>query len=183
MSQLDGGRGRHEPAVPRIAELPGEQHEHRAEALAARVDQVQRGLGKQGLLGARRIPDDGLDTREALEDVRLDGGIGEVDWYGTGHAGSNSRHTRPGTSEYARYGRRRHTGAGPGGGAMVLRQRTNRWVAALFARLRTGSGMMPRNSVTAAPTATAVPVSTLGTTTAGPSGRGSLKNITTMTRT
>ena len=62
VGQLDRDRSRHEPAVPRIAELRGEQHEHRAEALAARVDQVQGGLGEQGLLGARRLPDDGLDA-------------------------------------------------------------------------------------------------------------------------
>ena len=37
--------------------------------------------------------------------------------------------------------------------------------------------------MTAAPTATALPVSALGTTTAGPSAAGSLKNISTMTRT
>ena len=40
-----------------------------------------------------------------------------------------------------------------------------------------------RTTVTSTPSATAVPVNTLGTTTSGPSGMGSLKNISTITRT
>ena len=61
--------------------------------------------------------------------------------------------------------------------------RTNNWVAAWLARLSTGSGTMPRTIVATAPTATAVPVNRLGTTTSGPSGTGSLKNMSTMMRT
>ena len=80
--------------------------------------------------------------REALEHVRLDGGIGEVDRYGTGHAGSITA-IRPGPPSMPVMAAADTQRAGPGGGAMVLRQRTNRWLAALFARLRTGSGMMP----------------------------------------
>ncbi len=88
MGQLDGGRGRHEPDVLRVAELSGEQHEHRTEALAARIDQMQGSLGEQGFLGTRRFPDDGLNEGKTLADVGFDSVIGKVDRYGTGHAGS-----------------------------------------------------------------------------------------------
>src|ERR1700683_3621743 len=62
-------------------------------------------------------------------------------------------------------------------------QLTNSWLAACEARERTGSGTMPRNTVAATPRPTAVPVKMLGRTTSGPSGTGSLKNISTITRT
>ena len=42
---------------------------------------------------------------------------------------------------------------------------------------------MPNTRVATTPSPTAAPVNTLGTTTSGPSGIGSLKNISTITRT
>ena len=42
---------------------------------------------------------------------------------------------------------------------------------------------MPNTTADSAPTPTAVPVNTEGTATTGPSGTGSLKNISTITRT
>ncbi len=62
-------------------------------------------------------------------------------------------------------------------------QLTNSVLAAWLARLRTGSGTMPSTTVAITPRPTALPVKMLGTTTSGPSGTGSLKNISTITRT
>ena len=62
-------------------------------------------------------------------------------------------------------------------------QRTNMWLAAWFARFSSGPGTKPKTRVVAAPMATAAPVNRPGVTTLGPSGAGSLKNISTMTRT
>ena len=59
-------------------------------------------------------------------------------------------------------------------------QRTN--TPAWPARSRKYCGATPSTSVTATPTPIAVIVSGDGTATVGPSGRGSLKNISTMTR-
>lgn len=64
--------------------------------------------------------------------------------------------------------------------ARAERYRTN--TPAWPARSRKYCGAMPSTSVTATPTAIAVMVSGDGTATVGPSGRGSLKNISTMTR-
>ena len=62
-------------------------------------------------------------------------------------------------------------------------QRTNMWLAAWFARFSSGPGTKPKTRVVTAPMATAAPVNRPGVTTLGPSGAGSLKNISTMTRT
>src|ERR1700746_3912050 len=61
-------------------------------------------------------------------------------------------------------------------------QLTNNEFAAWLARLRSGSGTMPNKIVAATPRPTTAPLNTFGTTTSGPSGTGSLKNISTITR-
>jgi Uma2 family endonuclease len=66
------------------------------------------------------------------------------------------------------------------GSQQAERQRTN--TPACPARSRKYCGATPSTSVTATPTPIAVIVSGDGTATVGPSGRGSLKNISTMTR-
>src|SRR3954454_6011068 len=62
-------------------------------------------------------------------------------------------------------------------------QRTNNPCAAWWARSSTGCGMMPSTTVTARPSATDAAVSALGMAMVGPSPAGSLKNISTITRT
>src|SRR5215470_10568508 len=62
-------------------------------------------------------------------------------------------------------------------------QRTNNWVAAWLARFSNGWGTMPRTIVASRPSPTALPINRPGTTTSGPSGTGSLKNMSTMMRT
>lgn len=68
-------------------------------------------------------------------------------------------------------------GARPGP-CVVQRTKTPAWLA----RFRKYCGATPSTSVTATPNPIAVMVSGEGTATVGPSGRGSLKNMSTITR-
>ncbi|CAL9539189.1 hypothetical protein SUDANB2_04193 [Streptomyces sp. enrichment culture] len=88
---------------------------------------------------------------------------------------------RPGHAKglpQAREGARLPTEAGPHARGDAQRTKT----PACPARSRKYCGATPSTSVTATPTPIAVMVNGDGTATVGPSGRGSLKNISTMTR-
>ena len=55
VGQLDDDGRRHDARGARVAELGGEQHEQRAEPLAAGVDQVARGLGHEREVALDRL--------------------------------------------------------------------------------------------------------------------------------
>lgn len=99
---------------------------------------------------------------------------------------SRDRSTSTKPMKYARTARTaRRTARHPPSGHRAVAcggtpQRTK--MPAWLARFRKYWGATPSTSVTATPTPIAVMVSGEGTATVGPSGRGSLKNIRTITR-
>ena len=88
MGELDRDRGGHDPLVPRIAELGGQQDQGGAESLAARVDKVAGRLGQQGLLGPRRVPQPVLDQGQAIDDIGRQRCVGEFHGNNGDHSGS-----------------------------------------------------------------------------------------------
>jgi hypothetical protein len=67
---------RRSPRIRRVAEVSGEQDEHRAEALAARRDQVRRRLGEQaGRFHAHGLLQRLLHLVQARADIGLEGRV------------------------------------------------------------------------------------------------------------
>ncbi len=181
VGQLDGHRRVDDPGVPRVAELRGQQHQQGPEPLAARLDGVPGRLGEQLFAGVRRLQQRLLDPGQVAQDLRLQGGVREIYRNCCGHMLSS-----PSARTYASNFRVCPvSGCASKAVPLITRrgQLTNRWLAAWLARFSTGSGTMPKTRVAATPMPTAVPVNTVGTATTGPSGSGSLKNMSTMIRT
>ena len=76
VDELDRDRARDQTRVRRVAEVAAQQHEHRAEPLAARLQQVLRGLGEQVGVGAHALLERLLDAVEAPADLPLEDGVG-----------------------------------------------------------------------------------------------------------
>src|SRR6202034_970213 len=67
-----------DPRVPRVTELRGEQHQHGAEPLAARGDQVPGRVGQQLVVGVGGLDECCLDPDQIIENLRLEGGIRQI---------------------------------------------------------------------------------------------------------
>ncbi len=148
-----------------VAELGGQQGQHRPEALAARGHQVAGRLADERVLAADRLDQRRLDGGQALGERLAEGTRGQ-----------------PGTDR-----RRRSGDPGPEivGGALQLgagsgHQPTK--IAARSASSSTDPGTMPRASVAAVVTASTIVVGRPGTPTVGPSAAGGEKYMSTMTR-
>ena len=146
------------------------------------------------MLGLRGLTQAVLDQREAIDDVGGQRGVWQFHGYYGAQSGSLEGGApalpvnRPSAGRVqghpticARQRNPRYARSAMG--EHLIAQRTKSCVAAWLARLRSGSGTMPSTSVTITPTPTATAVNMLGVTTAGPSGAGSLKNMSTITRT
>ena len=92
VGQLDDDRGRQHAGRGRVAELRGEQHQHRPEPLAARIDEVPRRLGDERVVALDRVAQQRLDRVDAGPDLGLEGGIGDDER----RAGLRSRRRPPG---------------------------------------------------------------------------------------
>ncbi len=87
MSELDGHGGRDHPLVVGVPELGRQQHQHGPQALAARLDEVCRGLGQHLMLGARGDLKPVLDLFQPGGDISRQGRV--VQLYSSGdHSGS-----------------------------------------------------------------------------------------------
>src|SRR5215831_10728837 len=189
--ELDRDRGRHDPLVSAVAETGGQQHKHGPEPLAAGFHHVPGNLGEH-LVPAERGISQGCLYRGQ---IRGQTSISEFDRHSDGHSNSMSSACLPqprNTPAYETRGVRGRPGQDRDRCRRVVSaavtftsglQRTNNWVAAWLARFSNGWGTMPRTIVASMPSPTAVPVNRPGTTTSGPSGTGSLKNMSTMMRT
>ena len=76
--ELDGHRTRDEPRVGGIAEVAGEEHEHRAEPLAPRRDEMRRGLGQEVVVGADGLLQRLLDLVQPPAQRLLERGVGRL---------------------------------------------------------------------------------------------------------
>jgi hypothetical protein len=74
--ELDRDGARDQARIAGVAEVPGQQDEHRPEPLAARLEQVPGGRREQIRVGDDRLLERLFDPVEAAADLRLQGGIG-----------------------------------------------------------------------------------------------------------
>jgi hypothetical protein len=77
--ELDRDRAGDQPRVRGVAEVPGEQDEHRPEPLPAGREQVLRGLGQHVRVGSDGLLQRGLDLVEASPDLAFEYGIGGLE--------------------------------------------------------------------------------------------------------
>ena len=78
VGELDGHGSGHEPGVGRVAEVPGQEHEHGAEPLAAGLDEVRRRLGQEVEVGPDGLLQGLLDPVEAGAQLGLERGVGRL---------------------------------------------------------------------------------------------------------
>jgi len=74
--EFDDGPRRHDAGRVAVAELGGEEGEQRTEPLAARVDQVARGLGDERMIAARGRPQQFLDRAEPVANALFERRVG-----------------------------------------------------------------------------------------------------------
>ena len=77
VGKLDRDRGRHDPAIPGVAELRGQQHQGGAEPLAARIHEVAGGLSQQRVLRPCSLAQALLNQGEAINDLGRQRRVGE----------------------------------------------------------------------------------------------------------
>ena len=146
-----------------------QQRHQGAEALAAGVAQVARGLGDEGVVRADRALQPLLHGRQVRPQDRLEGGVADVQDHALHGGPCGVRGGHAGLSD-----------GSDAGGAGRVGQRTK--TPAALARSSSGPGKTPIATVTARPVARAAVVHTLGTATVGASAVGSVKNMRTTTR-
>ena len=155
--QLDDDRGVAHLRPRRVAEVAGEQREHRPHPLATGLHEVPAGVVGQPVALVHRRGELLLHRREAVPDRGVERVVADPQIQGGRH--------------------------GCRGGACVGHRAHGRKIDDEAARSSAHDGMTPRTTVASAPIPTATTVRTPGVATIVPSPEGSLKYMSTITRT
>ena len=137
VNELEGHGGGDQPRVRRIAEVPRQEREHRAEPLPAGREEVVRGGGQQLRVGlSERLVERLLHAVETRPDLRLQDGVGRLQ-------------TGDRTPAHGRRVRRAPISDGSGTGAsLAVRPLVNRFTSSLPRRPGTVRPAGPMSSVT-----------------------------------